>query len=156
MTKATSRLLVIDASVARSAGETEHPASSACRQCLLDVLRICHRVVVTEPILDEWNKHMSRFSRKWRRSMAAKKKPLRSITPAAIAIDTSGLSRQEVAAVEKDRCLLEAALAEDHVIVTRDDALMNILAKTVNKNKYLKKITWINPVTDGTTALETL
>ena len=88
--------------------------------------------------------------------MAAKKKPLRSITPAAIAIDTSGLSRQEVAAVEKDRCLLEAALAEDHVIVTRDDALMNILAKTVNKNKYLKKITWINPVTDGTTALEAL
>jgi rRNA-processing protein FCF1 len=156
MTKATSRILVIDASVVRSAGETEHPVSSACRQCLLDVLRICHHVVVTEPILDEWNKHMSRFSRKWRRSMAAKKKPLRSITPAAIAIDTSGLSPREVAAVEKDRCLIEAAVAEDHVIVTLDDALMSILAKTVNQNKYLKEITWINPVTDGTTALEAL
>lgn len=156
MTKAKSRLLVIDACVARSAGETEHPVSKACRECLLEVLRICHRVAVTEPILNEWNKHMSRFSRKWRCSMAARKKPLKSISPKSVDIVMSGLSSKQIEAVEKDRCLIEAAMAADHVIVTRDNALRDILSKSLYNEKFLNKIKWIDPVADGIDALKAL
>ncbi len=59
-----SRLLVVDASVARSAGETENPVSSCCRNALFAILTICHHVVMTEAIQSEWNRHMSRFMRK--------------------------------------------------------------------------------------------
>lgn len=47
MKKVTSKRLVIDACVARSAGETDHPISAACRGYLLDILAICHKIVMT-------------------------------------------------------------------------------------------------------------
>lgn len=151
-----SRLLVVDASVVRSAGESEHPVSSSCRNCLEAIRHICHRVAVTPPIQVEWNNHMSRFSRKWRRSMAARRKPLQPVTGVEIALDSAGLCEGDRQAIEKDRCLLEAAFAADHVIVTRDNALRSALSKTPKGTKLMARITWINPVTDGVTALENL
>lgn len=156
MTATNTHLLVVDASVVQSAGETEHPVSSACRNCLLAIRDICHRVAVTDPIREEWNNHMSRFSWKWRRSMAARRKPLQVVNPTQVDLDTSSLSDKERVAVEKDRCLLEAALSADCVIVTRDDALRIALAKTQQGMQLLATITWINPVTDGVAALENL
>ena len=41
------RLVVVDASVVGSAGETDHPVSSSCRSCLEEIRLICHRVVLT-------------------------------------------------------------------------------------------------------------
>ena len=41
------RRLVIDADVARSAGETEHPVSSACGKFLSTTTELGHRVVMT-------------------------------------------------------------------------------------------------------------
>src|SRR6266568_2952163 len=71
-----SRRLVIDASVARAAGGegTTHPTSKHCRDLLQAVLTICHRVVLTPDITQEWNTHQSRFARLWRVSMVARKK----------------------------------------------------------------------------------
>lgn len=156
MTKPNKRLLVIDASVVCSAGETEHPISSSCRACLETILCICHRVAVTPTIRDEWNRHMSRYSRKWRCSMAAKKKLVQLISPIGIRIDTSGLSDTERAAIDKDRCLLDAALSADHVIVTRDDSLRLVLAKTPQGDDILKQITWVNPESGGVDELKRL
>jgi hypothetical protein len=51
--KQISRRLIIDASVMRSAGETEHPVSKACRNTLFEVLKICHKVAVTTELLEE-------------------------------------------------------------------------------------------------------
>ena len=151
-----TRLLVVDASIVQSAGETEHPVSSSCRNCLEAIRRICHRVAVTPDIRDEWDRHMSRFSRKWRRSMAARRKPLQVVNPTEVDLDTSSLSDKERVAVEKDRCLLEAALSADCVIVTRDDAFRNALAKTPQGVDLLTRITWINPVFGGVNALQGL
>ena len=55
------RRLVIDADVARSAGETEHPVSSACGKFLSTTTELGHRVVVTGEIRREWRKHASRL-----------------------------------------------------------------------------------------------
>ena len=59
------RRLVIDADVARSAGETEHPVSSACGKFLSTTTELGHRVVVTGEIRREWRKHASRYTRRW-------------------------------------------------------------------------------------------
>ncbi|MBI4026476.1 MAG: hypothetical protein HY360_15935 [Verrucomicrobia bacterium] len=156
MTTRASRLLVIDASVVQSAGETSHPVSSACRESLLAVLNICHRAAMTDAIQAEWNKHLSRFSRKWRRSMAAHQKPSERIKPTQVKVNTAGLSDANRTTIEKDLCLVEAAIAADRVIVTRDDAIQQALAKTREGKRLLETITWLNPVRDGIAGLKAL
>lgn len=156
MNRPASRLLVIDASVVQSAGETEHPVSSACRECLQAVHRICHRVALTAEIREEGDRHMSRFTRKWRRSMAARQKPVQTISGTALSLNIRGLSETDQRVVQKDRCLLEAACSADRVIVTRDDSLRQVLARMPQGRQWLETITWINPVSDGVAALERL
>ncbi len=155
MKRPRSRLLVIDACVARSAGKTENPVSSSCREYLLEVLKICHRVAVTPDIREEWKRHQSRFTRKWKVSMAAHQKPLRDIEiePVKEWLNLPAFAPQHRAAVEKDLCLLEAALGADRVIVTRDDALRKALGTTPQGIRLRDRIRWCNPVTDGTDSL---
>ena len=71
-----SKRLVIDASVARSAGGEDAIASQAkgCRDFLTVVLTICHSVTVTSEIQEEWNRHRSNFARRWLVSMYSKRK----------------------------------------------------------------------------------
>lgn len=153
-----SRLLVVDASVAQSAGETKHPVSSCCRDSLLAVLTICHRVVITEAIQEEWGHHMSRFTRKWFRSMVARKKVHRceGVLPSHIDETCEGLSATEQDGLRKDLLLIEAACAGDGIIVTRDDVIQAIWAKCHGRFGIPKPIRWINPVIDGVAALERL
>ena len=71
-----SKLLVIDASIARSCGapNATFPTSKNCRDFLNAVLTICHRMVLTDDIKEEWDKHQSIYAKKWRSSMVAKRK----------------------------------------------------------------------------------
>jgi hypothetical protein len=52
--KKVSRRLVIDTSVARSATLAENPTSVACRRFLEVVLSVCHKVVLSRDIQQEW------------------------------------------------------------------------------------------------------
>lgn len=149
MTKKKPRELVVDACVARSAGETEHPVSSACRVLLRHILEICHHVVLDRNLSDEWGRHQSRFTRKWRREMAARQKPLRVIVP-----DPSGLGLEKFPedarmAVEKDLHVLETALSSGQEIVTSDDALFRALGTIKAGERLRTRITWHHPVRDG-------
>jgi hypothetical protein len=81
MVKKDSKLLVIDASVGRAAGgeNATAPTSVNCREFLKSVLFICHRVVMTPEIKEEWKTHQSNFSREWRCQMVARKlSPIKS------------------------------------------------------------------------------
>jgi hypothetical protein len=73
MAKTTSRRLVIDADVARSAGgeQATHPRSKHCRDFPRAVLEICHRLVLTPLTGDEWKRHRSRFAATWLGQMYA-------------------------------------------------------------------------------------
>lgn len=152
MTRKPSKRLVIDASVARAAGETEHPVSSSCRRFLQDVRDICHRAVVTPTIDEEWERHQSRFFRKWCRSMTAKKK-LEKITPNPLNLDLDCFGQEERNAIEKDLCLLEAAIAADKMLVTLDDSLRAALESTPQGRRFLKQLHWCNPPRDGSGCL---
>jgi hypothetical protein len=49
--KVRSRVLVIDASIARAAGDaSQHPTAQNCCDFLQAVLDLCHRMALTEPI----------------------------------------------------------------------------------------------------------
>ena len=149
-----TRRLVVDTSVMQAAGETQHPVSSACRVCLEEIRRICHRVAVTPAIQGEWKSHMSRFSRKWYASMTARRKLSVVPNPPHVHLDVSGLSNSEKRAVEKDRFLLEAALSADCLIVTRDTAFRAAIAKTPEGRSLNRRITWIDPLVDGVQELK--
>jgi hypothetical protein len=147
--KATySRLIVVDASVAHSAGETEHPVSSSCRNVLLDILSICHRIVMTDAIQEEWYRHQSRFTRKWLVSMYARRKPPHKCDSTQLAcLDEAckGLTASEQDALRKDIRLIEAACAGDGIIITRDEAIVAIWEKCKNHFRLAKTIQWIHP-----------
>jgi len=153
-----SILLVVDASVARSAGETEHPVSSCCRSVLVSIRDICHRVIMTEAIQEEWHHHASNFTRRWLVSMYARRKVHRCEGMHLSHLDQAceGLSAGEQDGLRKDLCLVEAACAGDGIIVTRDDAIRGIWHKCHDRLVLAKPVKWINPVTDGIQPLECL
>jgi hypothetical protein len=153
-----SRLLVVDACVARSAGETEHPMSSCCRNALLSILSICHHIIITRAIQDEWNRHASRFTRKWLRSMTARRKVERHATVLSCHASRSleQLSSGEQQALQKDLCLVEAACEGDGIILTRDDEIVTIWEKCKDQFDLPKTIRWINPGTSDAHFLECL
>jgi hypothetical protein len=168
-----SKRLVIDASVARRAGGpadlTAHPAplpdganpdrrkAQRSRRLLLDVLGICHRLVLTDAIKAEWGRHASRFAQRWLVRMAQKGKveemdvaPDDALRDAlgdfATTVSERGIEieayRREML---KDCHLLEAALAADQAVVSldRDDRRRFALAcATVTQ---IANVVWVNP-----------
>ncbi len=150
MAKIRSRLLVVDASIARAAGDVStHPTSRRCRDFLLAIREICHQLVMTAPIQHEWDKHQSRFARTWRLSMLAKKK-LRVLESDAQRSLEKRLPRVVIdpfilAIMEKDRCLVEAALLSEKRIASLDDTVREHFQDYRDSLPELKSICWVNP-----------
>lgn len=148
MPSAKSRLLVVDASVARAAGETDHPTSKSCRETLLNIKEICHRIIMTPSLLDEWRRHENRFARKWLRSMFARGK-VRNVKHTCFrlpATDMPCLNDQENVSLRKDAHLFEGAFEGDGTIVSLDDEAARIWNKCRRHLQVPKAIKWINPL----------
>ena len=160
MSPGDSKRLVIDASIARAAGRTDHPISKACRAFLDSVLRICHHAVVTRPISEEWNEHQSRFTLSWRSSMYARKKVARpEVAPNDILrarIQNSGITEKECAKALKDAHLIEAALETDLTVVSLDEEARAVFRKAAPRVRALKSVLWVNPTKDEEHTLEWL
>ena len=69
-----SSALVIDASVLRGAGETEHPVSGACRDFLEMIRAGSFRVATSPELKAERDRHASRFASRWFNNMVATKR----------------------------------------------------------------------------------
>jgi len=146
-----SKTLVIDASVARSAGgaEATYPTSVYCRDFLQAVLDICHQIAMTPELRDEWNQHQSRFAAKWRLSMVARKKfcwvepPDR--TELWQKIEATAESDGAIAAMFKDLHLIQAALTTDQRIASLDDQARTHFRNVASLVVELAGIAWINP-----------
>lgn len=160
MKSANSKRLVIDASIARAAGRTDHPVSKACRAFLEVVLNICHRVVVTQEISEEWNRHQSNFSVLWRSSMVARKKVARHKVAQndvfRTGIQNLDFSEKERAAVLKDAHLIEAASETDLTVVSLDETARGLLRRAAQSVKPLKQVLWVNPTKDEEHTIEWL
>ncbi len=152
MAKVRSRVLVIDASIARAAGDVStQPTSRNCREFLQAVLNLCHRMAMTTPIQEEWNKHQSRFARRWRTSMMARKKLEMVEVPSHLSLERriklAVADKRVVAIIEKDRRLIEAALAADQRVASLDDVVRKHLQDHRSKLPEAASICWVNPNT---------
>lgn len=148
MGQQASRRLVIDADVARSAGESEHPISSACRQFLEAVLDVEHQVVMSDAILKEWRSHISRYTRRWRRRMYGRRLVLQ------IQVDQDESLRERIRGavhanqretVTEDAHLIEAAVASDRLISSQDERARRVFSSASTRVGELRVIVWVNP-----------
>ncbi len=147
----TSRRLVIDADVASAAGgrEAVNPRSKYCRDFLLSVLTVCHHVVMTTKIADEWKRHQSNFSRIWRVQMFARKKVFRTeLDPdPRLRLKIAGFTAGEKhrAAMLKDIHLLEVAIKTDRIIASCDSSSRALFDSAAERVGELRNVVWVIP-----------
>ena len=152
MSGKTSKRIVIDASIACSASTRDNPESSCCRKFLDSVRSVCHKIVMTRDILDEWKEKRSNYSHTWLASMCARRKVCRlgkvEDDNLRVLVDKCSLTEKERKAIEDDIHLLEAALATDLLIASKDEEMRKALDKLALNIRELRAIVWINPVVD--------
>ena len=151
MAKVVSAVLVIDCSIARAAGPegADHPTSKHCRDFLLAVLRICHRIGMSSAVAAEWKRHRSGFARQWLVSMHARKK----VVPIAVdedpqlrkALATSATTNKSRDAMLKDAHLLEAASRSDRRIAALDETVRRLFSGAAQTYKPIRAMCWVNP-----------
>lgn len=155
----SSKILVIDASVARAAGgeNSRHPDSAHARDFLKAVLDICHKIGMTPAIKAEWDKHESHHARSWRRTMVARKKlvyrpvpenaELREAVDALPMLDKDELTQQKhKTAMLKDCHLLEAAHAFDRRVFSADDIVRHHFRYAAAHIPVIRSVLWGNPL----------
>ena len=146
-----SKRLVIDADVARASGSetATHPRAEHCRDFLSAILSLSYRIVMTEKINNEWKRHASRFARRWRVSMDARKKVDRINPPEDQTlqdkITTTTSDENEIEVMEKDFHLLQAALATDQTVISLDETVRELFARTSQSVGEIQHIIWVNP-----------
>ena len=146
-----SKRLVIDADVARASGSetATHPRAEHCRDFLSAILSLSYRIVMTEKISNEWKNHRSRFARRWRVSMDARKK-IDRINPPEYAelrdkVTNTASDEDEIEVMQKDFHLLQAALATDQTIISRDETVRGLFAHASQQVGEIRNIIWVNP-----------
>ena len=154
-----SKRLVIDASVAgRASGPAAtDPSAISCRDFLATVLDAGHVLVMTPEIRAEWNEHRSQFANEWRYSMLAHGQfdfvPLAPDVALREQLDDVAHSDGARAAMYKDACLVEAALATDRTVASLDERVRALFRQATEHVGALRAIVWVNPEQEEETPL---
>lgn len=148
MTKFKIRLIVIDADIARSSGETEHPVSQCSRQCLEQIQKSSLIVAMCLELQAEWRKHKSRYASLWYTTMV-KRGRTRTISlthPLLNWDDVTIISQEQKPIAQKDEHLVRLALSvnECHFIASNDDKSRKIFA-TIHSEHIRKELAWFVP-----------
>ena len=111
---------------------------------------ICHRIVMTTDINEEWRRHQSAFARRWLVSMYARKKVYwdDTVQPDAnlrARISQAATSEAGRTALLKDCCLVEAALATGRTVTSLDERVRQLLGEVAKQRSELRPIVWVNP-----------
>ncbi len=148
----TSRRIVVDTNVARSASQSQHPVSDACRRVLETIIANQHRVVLTKTQQQEWQKHKSRFTSGWLVRMASKKlwviltpEPASGIADRIYRLECTAKARAEML---KDVHLLESALATDQAVVSQETNVLKLFTTHSQPLQIPRPVAWVNPVDD--------
>jgi hypothetical protein len=164
MANKDSKRLVIDTSVARSAGgeNAVHPEAKDCRDFLLAVLSMGHRIVVNPEMKAEWDKHESKFFRKWRVQMVGKRKFIyvdeddKNFSAIKAQIESLAKTYENREAMEKDCFLLELALLYDKIVVSKDETVRELFRQISAQVKEIRAVNWINPIKPEETPIDWL
>jgi hypothetical protein len=146
-----SRRIVVDASIVGAATEKIHPTSEKCRLFLLDMYTVCHVAVLSEELSTEWRNHASDWSVRWMASMRAKRKIVTIETDfpgTPIVLSSAKFDAGQLAAMEKDLLLIEAAISTDRRIASLDSTVRRLFAEASEENSHLAAIIWVDPTRD--------
>lgn len=140
---------VVDATVAQAAGSSDDRVSRTCREFLMDILIICHRVVRTAEISREWDRHRSRFFVMWLSWMTKKGKVVeyadcesQKLRQALARLDCEDVERE---AMLDDVHLVEAALAADRRIVSLDRQARGLFEGVAGNIEGPDRLVWLDP-----------
>jgi hypothetical protein len=149
---AVSNRYVVDATVGQAASSTATAGvGKQCREFLMDIWVICHRVVMTDDIEREWRVHRSRFFVMWLSWMeragkvAYVRECQRADIRACIEQARDELGDAGVTALLEDIHLVEAALATDNRIVSLEVEAPELLARVEGIAREVDGVQWLNP-----------
>ncbi len=159
MVEKPRKYFVIDSDTLGYASYSNDPKCKKCRDFIKSVLDICFGAVTGGMIQEEWNRHLSPYSRKWKVYMNSKKKiEDKNFNYAGIEkifndIKNSDIfSERQLDALEKDKPLISAALVNDSIIVSCDNTVRKLYAKAAQEitkvGTQIGDIIWINPAID--------
>ena len=147
----SSRRLVIDTDVYTAASDRDEikPRADMCAEFLDAVLEFGHRAVISDVLLDELDRHGSKFATTWLASMERRGRLVDSLPRLHEAtfvrlIDSSQLSNAKKAFARKDAHLIDAARQTDSIVVSMDETVRGIFGELVSLDSLLKRIAWVN------------
>ncbi len=148
------KCLVIDTSVVQAAGG-EHavlPEPKLCRDFLNEILKLGHRIMTTDDLLDEWKKH-DLLTRTWYVKMSLRGQV--EYKPG----DTQNVDLREavlrvvesnaIENVRKDMYLVEAAMLADRTVGSRDERIRGHFHRAASQVEELETIIWVNPTIES-------
>lgn len=146
----TAKVLVVDACVARAAGEkTDHPVSTNCCSVLKTILDCGQHIKLHPELRTEWNEHMSRFSRTWLTRMFARRRVDDGTAPCPNDIEPAVRKRvrdkEILAAVMKDLHLVCGAIASDSIVISCDDKAREHMLVPAKDVAAIGDIMWESP-----------
>lgn len=150
MGRVTSRLFVIDASVARSCGTGSTPPAPQCTLMLNTILTVCHRAALSQELKEEWDKHgkRSRYFTRWWKDMTSRRKivpqQLRRLSELKGRIGNVA-DQQNIPLLDKDAHLVAAAIQDKARVIALDDHAREHFAELTNYISELDLVIWINP-----------
>lgn len=149
--KQAPRRLVIDASVAQSAGISEKEPSKSCRRTLETIKHAGHWVVLSATQKAEWKKHQTQYSAIWLATMVAEKRFCVVAPEPDSGLHAAVVRHVPEAATDirkemlKDVFLFEIALATDLLILSRDEKAFGYFEAIVPHIPALGTVAWVNP-----------
>lgn len=146
------RTIIVDASVARSSGTTDHPVSKACRDFLQEMYSVGHKAAFDAALAAEWKKHQSGYALRWFGLMKSRRRVISVKCPSPdkrylekLITEAANLSVKEQQAAQKDAHLVRGAWVADGLVSSLDDTVRNIFASMSGDCGRLGGIVWVNP-----------
>ena len=149
-----SKRLVIDVSVANTAGPPREDQPDPSRSCaaFLDAVRQSeHLLAITQDIEREWNASDADYATRWRSAMVSIGKVYFSGAAAdgelrtKIRSSVKGTSEQQE--MLKDAHLIEAAADTDRRVISCDETVRRLYRRVAPRVDDLREIIWVNPTT---------
>jgi hypothetical protein len=143
---------VVDACVARSASPSKDRVAHSCIETLNKIRGSQCNAVFCRVLLDEWNRHRSRFSAIWLKAMFARKRVvLLSVNTRDFLdeIEVSGIKSSYVEALIKDRHVVVLSSMHAAALVTTDERLRKALRSLPDNLRNYRDIEIVNPIRNG-------
>jgi len=157
-----SKRLVIDTDITSAAGDerSKDIEAKTCHDLLEKVRETEHLFVITTDIWIEWKKHRSGFAQDWLQTMFARKLVVKLGDVRNEALKDKILhfvqGQKAKDATEKDIHLLEAAIATDRLLISKNRKDMERFIAIADRVGEIQAIVWVNPMNEKDSSLEWL